>query len=202
MTATIHLTDAQRDTFAACGIIVIDGEYSADSGERALQRMQQMNMPQGSDKFGRGYHQVTGHPLVASEGWRILTEPCPTCGGDECFRAPELPVRCGDPDCHRGARVVTLTATCPIEWFSQDDCTDARCTEGKVTLGRFIIPTLLPVVPVGEPKPGTDCVTVEHDGPQLWRFHETGHLGAWEDRFTLDPAPRPGQFIARPEAVA
>ena len=62
--STIHLTDAQRDTFAACGLIVIDGEphQCPDDGDPC-------------------YHPIHTTGPVAQEGWRILTEPCDTCHG-------------------------------------------------------------------------------------------------------------------------
>jgi len=221
MTATVHLTAEQEAQRQASGCIVVDGEYSTDGGERALQRMQRMNMPQGSDKFGRGYHQVAGHPLAPPELWRKLTEPCATCGGWGHVNSPRvlppsyLAHPCPNPDCDRGRQVVVLTADCPkcsgrAEWCGYGDGLpddDWRCQQGVATLGRFTIPALLPVVGDGHIVPGADYIEAVDGGEVvLWRvFGGPGDDEGHTSTFLFDASdnqPQPGQFVARPEAVA
>jgi hypothetical protein len=223
MTA-IHLTDAQRDTFAACGLIVIDGQKCAFHAERPW------------------------HPLDAAcvcgqfapEGWRILTEPCAACDG----RGYQFNMFAADSDgsgytehsclkCVGGRRVVTLTATCPectgtgtldleaddylaagIDWKDGaddrpglEDCFDCK-GEGVVTLGRFTIPALLPVVDEYDPMVDMPVVVITRQGRAREHVPTLIDVAASPEAVELfqlmdapGPGPRPGQFIARPERV-
>jgi hypothetical protein len=234
MTA-LHLTDAQRDTFAACGIIVIDGEPA--------ERFVRYNSDQN------GTYDVTfddARLTIAPEGWRILTEPCDTCSGkgkvhDHIDRHVMAMGGgygwdpCPNPDCVGGCRVVTLTATCRgcngtgQVWYDEDTPMAGQITphwrkcpngyqryhcdgSGVVTLGRFTIPALLPVVDGWH-----HDWDVEKDGPAVIVFDppytqpETGQVwtiglykswGEYDPLTSTDPPPRPGQFVAIPEAVA
>src|SRR5688572_6614628 len=195
MTAAIQLTDPEREMFAASGLIVIGGERP----------------PCPADTDGDGdcaacYRNPLAHgPLVAPEGWRILTEPCGTCGGDGDFFDDEL----GDdwmghvcPDCVGGRRVVTLTATCPtcdgegegtyLAWHVAIPCPNL-CKRGVVTLGRFTIPALLPVV--------THHIKGAHVYVSAGGRVYTVEPNELQRSLTLDHLPRPGQFIPRPEPV-
>jgi len=188
MTATLQLSDVQRDQFAATGCIVIDGEF--------------LRTPMGDE-------------WLAPEGWRILTEPCPTCGGtgkpnlDEWVVLPPMwqNMRCPNPDCVDGRRVVTLTATCDVcggngsQIVGWNDLTPIveRCTR-VVTLGRFSIPALLPVVLCrgSHEYPDHDAlIVVPRPINAAFIFTPNGPL----IDALLDPLPHPGQFVAIPEPV-
>ena len=161
---TIHLTDAQRDTFAACGLVVVDGVDD--------------NFPGKFDPVG---------------GWRDLDQPCDTCGGEVLlsgkFGVDPLGLKVC-PDCRGGRRVATLTATC--RWCEAKAINHPHKEaghEGVVTLGRFTIPALAQITEVWPEGANHDrpCVAVQR--------------GAVLYIEGLDPLPRPGQFVVRPEAV-
>ena len=191
---TIHLTDAQRDTFAGSGLITVHAEV-----------------------------------VDAPEGWRILTEPCDTCG--EYSRPGVIYREKGDqenwldgriaeepcPDCAGGRRVVTLTANCyhpdrdRIGRLGHLLCTRCKAESnpgngyrwrpnpGLVTLGRFTI-RVWRIIPLQEAAVDVAWVTESPPASQRGLFIPLDGYGT-ATRFDLDPLPRPGQFIARPERV-
>jgi hypothetical protein len=189
---TIHLTDAQRDTFAASGLIVINGEPcpQCDAEFRSM--------------VTRETHRCSG--AVAPEDWHILTEPCDTCKGSGVVGDMEgSALDC--PHCIDGERIVTLTATCPtcdgggcdspcLGAHPDDGRPHNPCPtcgrEGEVTLGRFTIPALLPVVDAHRMAPDVEPggVVIEVAVGSLWMMPKD------------QPLPRPGQFVVRPERVA
>jgi hypothetical protein len=136
-------------------------------------------------------------------------QPCPDCVGGR--RVVTLTANCprcqSDPRCEHnlesgshgwGCTKCGLSGVGPLRWHSDG----TKCENHEVTLGRFTIPALLPayltdVSPSSSyPGPG-NCLVVAPSGVFIERPTETRN-----EYFTLDPLPRLGQFIARPERVA
>jgi hypothetical protein len=193
---TLHLTDAQRDTFAACGLIVIEGERAETTADRVVNRDRSDNLAMAE------HHQSPLAMLVAPEGWRILTDgrvvtltaTCPDCKGrtwDEPHRRDTPILECDH-------------IYCPLHGDVGGDRFHGRCQtckmppyDGKVTLGRFTIPALLPVV--DGPLIGRSHIRLHPDGAALWLWADD----TWKvNPLNLDPLPQSGAFVAIPEALA
>jgi hypothetical protein len=137
---TLHLTDAQRDTFTACGFIVVE--------------------PADVEQWS---------------GVVTLTAACPDDGTVTVDRKPD-----------RSPRDLTVEV-----------CETCKGS-GRVTLGRFTIPALLPVYYTDRRGPERHAVVVAPSGV----FRLDRNSADTDYQLPLDPSPRPGQFVAIPEAVA
>lgn len=188
-------TVEQAQVSVAKGWAVVDGAFSDDGAERAMQWMQRLSMKRGSDKFGIPYHQITNHPLLPPPEWVAAAEACADCRGRGWDIVRPLDddddvAKC--PYCHGvGKPRVAVTAPCAGARYHGDEST---CT-GIRHVAWVTVTEVLPVVEslgsLEDPMPRVGVVTgtARNDGVYLQRRGEypsaditadVAHLGAPE----------------------
>lgn len=192
---TIHLSDSERDQFAATGHIVVDGESCPTCGGKSgeWEKDGPHDRWESCPDCDENTTHLDGHAVrtwVLPAKWRPATEPC------DCVKAGTDTTWMRCTKCLDGIhRVVTLTATCPGCYVGCQQWRNGH----KRELGHFTI-RLLPVI-------GSFDLTERGPWPCVWIDPPGEALilpgPAYDDStpLAIDPLPQPGQWVLRPEAV-